>query len=159
MSKLFKTFKSSVIDYMKDQLIHKVEIKAALMAYASWLDGFQVVSKDWEIIALQRARQSDRELISLLIDAVGFGKAQEIALKVSAKHRHHSQWQDQQKAEGVRNSRIVGRLIKMKSLSLAWITWQIGKVWPTARTLGLTTPTSDLPANMKRDLENLKNNK
>lgn len=158
MSKLYSTFKDSVNQYIKDNNIHKVEIKEPLKNFAKWLDGFQVATKDMQIVALHKSRDIDREYMQLLIDAVGATKATELALLISNRHRHYSQWQEQQSKRGAKNFHTALNFISRRYKIYAWLTWHLGKHWKRARTFGMTVPTDQLPADKEKDLNDARKN-
>ena len=151
--KLYRTFKDSVNQYLDENLIHKRELRDVLQGYAKWLDGFQVATKDFEILALKKAREMDREMLSALIDEVNPQKVKEIITNISNRHRHYSQWQDQQNKRGVPNSLIARSWLKRKNKMLSHLTWHLGKLWPHARTLGLTKPTEALPEEINKQID------
>lgn len=61
-----------------------------VLAFAKYLDSFQTLGAQLEMLAMQQARKIDKELLSEFIDVIGLEKAKEIALKVSNRHRHTS---------------------------------------------------------------------
>ena len=152
MSKLYRTFKDSVTQYVDEQEIHKKEIRDALKDYAEWLDSFQVVSKDFEIAALKSARKIDRELIEGLLGHVDPKKAEEIILFVSNRHRHYSQWQDRQNQRGGKNLLTGLNWLNKRFTAYAWLTWRLRKLLPQSKTLQATKPSSGLPQEMQNQI-------
>lgn len=55
--------------------------------FAAWLDEFQFLTPQLQVLAMLSAREVDKEFISALIDEVGKEKATEIARKIHAAHR------------------------------------------------------------------------
>lgn len=64
------------------------DIKEAVIRFSHFLDSFNGISKDMEILALYKAREIDREFMLALIEEVGPEKGKEIAQKVTMAHAH-----------------------------------------------------------------------
>ena len=54
---------------------------------------------------------------------------------------------------GVPNSLIARSWLKRKNKMLSHLTWHLGKLWPHARTLGLTKPTEALPEEINKQID------
>lgn len=80
-----KLIKENPDFYTKDQL-------EGLMSFAKYLDSFKSIGNELQLLALQQARKIDRELILACCDEFGRDKVAALAKIVTARHRHHKVW-------------------------------------------------------------------
>lgn len=71
-----------------EKMVVRDDIKEAVIRFSHFLDSFNGISKDMEILALYKAREIDREFMLALIEEVGPEKGKEIAQKVTMAHAH-----------------------------------------------------------------------
>ena len=66
----------------------RADIQEGIVRFAHYLDGFNTISKDLQIIAMSKAREIDQEFLGMLIDAIGKPKAIELARELHSRHAH-----------------------------------------------------------------------
>lgn len=62
--------------------------KHGMMSFAKYLDSFQTLGSQLEMLAMRAARKVDRELLEEFIKEIGMEKAKDIARRVNARHLH-----------------------------------------------------------------------
>lgn len=89
-SKLGKSFKDAYSDWSVEEKAKGLMPEAAYGGaerFAEWLDRFQFLTPQLQVLAMIQARRVDAELISALIDVVGTEKATEIARGIQKRYQ------------------------------------------------------------------------
>lgn len=92
MRKLSKTYKEVANEFLP---VFLIEIgtdgereKSAVESFAKHLDSFQTLTTEMELLALQKSREIDAEVLKAFFDEIGTERSREIIKKVFARHQH-----------------------------------------------------------------------
>lgn len=72
----------------KNPDFYNQEAQDGILSFAKYLDSFKVLGVELQLVAYQKAREIDRELILECCDVFGKENVTALAKKIAEKHRH-----------------------------------------------------------------------
>jgi hypothetical protein len=88
---MFSTYKEVGLKFI-EVMAYKTEAeKHAVMTFANYLDEKNTIGgNDINMLAIQKSREIEKEILTALIEHIGVQKSQELMLPIVQKHRHTS---------------------------------------------------------------------
>lgn len=86
-----KTYQEVAQEYFEKQQNSFFDIpqtKEIVLAFAKYLDSFQVLTDQLQILAMQKSREIDGKVLHAMADALGKEKTEEIIREIYKEHRH-----------------------------------------------------------------------